>query len=153
MKLNRSTQAVCATGVAIAVAVSAGCGAGNKHSSSTTAGAFVKRVTVEFARGQTGLLWDSLLPGDQAVVSRARYMGCESNEGFDLKNFKVLQTYPDKVVVAGRQLRATAVSVRVTSEDGVTTATMHAVRDAGNWHWLLSQRDHTAYKNGACPRD
>jgi hypothetical protein len=84
-------------------------------------------------------------------VSRARYMECHTSSGFDLQKFKVLQTYPDTIVVAGKATPATAVSVQVTADDGVTTATMHAVSLNGTWRWILSPTDSSAYKQGKCP--
>ena len=76
---------------------------------------------------------------------------CQSNVGFDLKRFKVLQTYADTVNVAGKETPSTAVSVQVTSDDGVTTATMHSVLVNGKWRWILSPADYRAYKQGRCP--
>ena len=78
-------------------------------------------------------------------------MACQSNEGFDLRKFKILETYPDTVDIAGKATPSTAVSVQVTSDDGVTTATMHAVKLNGNWRWILSPADYAAYKQGKCP--
>jgi hypothetical protein len=78
-------------------------------------------------------------------------MACQSNSGFDLQKFKVLETYDDEAVVAGKATPATAVSVQVTSDDGVTTATMHAVKLGGKWRWILPAKDYAAYKNGKCP--
>jgi len=37
------------------------------------------------------------------------------------------------------------------SDDGVTTATMHAITLDGKWRWILSPADHAAYKQGRCP--
>jgi hypothetical protein len=124
-----------------------GAGAGSKQS----AAAFVSRVTTQFSRGQAGPLWDTLHPADQAVVSRARYMACESNEGFNLLKLKVLQTYADTIDVAGKPTASTAVSIRATADDGTTTATMHAVKVNGTWRWILSPAQYAAYAKGKCP--
>ena len=130
----------------------AGCGSGNGSSGGRqSASDFIREVTTQFSRGQTGPLWDTLHPGDQAVVSRARYQACQSNEGFDLRKFTVLQSYADTVYVAGKATPSTAVTAQVTSDDGVTTATMHAVSVHGRWRWVLSPRDYTAYRHGKCP--
>ena len=42
------------------------------------------------------------IPPTRPIVSRARYMACQSNAGFDLQKFKVLETYADTVDVAGK---------------------------------------------------
>lgn len=131
---------------AIAAAVVA-CG-GSKQSSS--APAFIKRVTVEFSRGQAGRLWDDLVPAEQAIVPRSLYVSCAQN-GFRLRGFKVLEHYDEPVSVLARKLPATAVSVQVTSDDGVTTATLHAVKVAGRWRWILSSRELAALRAGRCP--
>ena len=135
-------------GVALMAALAAGCGGG---SSTPSASDFVRRVTTEFSRGQSGRLWDELHPADQAVVTRTRFIACERNEGFGLRKFKVLETYPEAVEVAGKKTPSTAVSVQVTSDDGITTATLHAVPVDGTWRWTLPAADYAAYKRGACP--
>ena len=127
----------------------AGCGGGS--STNGSAAAFVHRVTIEFSRGQSGRLWDSLVPSEQAVVSRQRFIGCRSNTGFWLRTFKALETYDESVDVDGRETPSTAVTVQVTSDDGVTTATMHAVRVSGAWRWMLQPSELAAYSAGRCP--
>lgn len=117
-----------------------------------TADAFVRRITVQFSRGQSGRLWDSLLPSDQRIVSRARFVACQAGTGWNLKSLKVLDTYGDSVAVGGNTIPAEAVSVRATSDDGTTTATMHAVLVKGTWRWLLQPSDRQRYAAGACPR-
>jgi hypothetical protein len=142
---------------ALVVAASTGCFGGG--GGGTTGGAqsaqsasdFIRQVTTQFSRGQSGRLWDNLYPADQAIVSRARYTACQSNSGFDLRKFKILETYADPVDIEGKAKPATAVSVQVTSDDGVTTATMHAVKLKGRWSWILSPADYAAYKKGKCP--
>jgi hypothetical protein len=142
---------------ALVAAVATGCGGGGGGGGGGTAGAqqsagdFIRQVTTQFSLGQTGPLWDTLHPADQAVVTRARYMACHTSSGFELQKFKVLQTYADTVDIAGKATPSTAVSVRVTADDGVTTATMHAVRVNGKWRWILSPADYTAYQQGKCP--
>lgn len=143
--------------VALAILVTA-CGGGSSTSKSPaevsrsgSAAAFIERVTTAFSEGQAGRLWDVLHPADQAVVTRARYVACQGNEGFQIKKIKLLDTYADPVSIAGGRHAATAVSLRVTSDDGVTTATMHAVRVKGAWHWVLSAADYAAYRSGRCP--
>jgi hypothetical protein len=128
-----------------ASATAGGTGGGNQ-----TAADFIRQVTTHFSRGQSGRLWDTLHPADQAVVTRARYTECQSNSGFDLKKFKVLETYSETVNIAGKVTPSTAVSVQATSDDGVTTATMHAISLNGTWHWMLSPSDYRAYKQGKC---
>jgi hypothetical protein len=139
---------------ALAVVVLAGCGgsrAGSTAPGQQSAADFIRQVTTQFSLGQTGPLWDTLHPADQAIVSRARYMACHTSSGFDLQKFKVLQTYSDTVTIAGKATPSTAVSVRVTADDGVTTATMHAIKVDNNWRWILSPADYTAYEQGKCP--
>lgn len=132
-------------------ALLAGCGTSTKSSAAPSAAAFVKRMTLEFSRGQSGRLWDELHPADQAVVSRALFVKCEGNEGFGLRTMKVLDTYSDPTSVGGKTQPATAVSLRVSSDDGVTTATMHAIWVGGKWRWTLQPADYAAYAKGKCP--
>ena len=137
--------------VTLVLAFAAGCGSGGSRAGAPSASDLISQVTTQFSRGQAGPLWDTLHPADQAVVSRARYMACQSNEGFDLSKIKVLQTYADTVDLAGKQTPSTAVSVKVTADDGITTASMHAVKIDGKWRWILSPADYASYAKGKCP--
>lgn len=125
----------------------AACGGSSKSDSATS---FIEHVTVEFSRGQAGPLWDELVPSEQRLVPRSKYVACARN-GFRLRSFKVLQQYDEPVSVPSGEVPSTAVSVQVTSDDGVTTATLHAVRVAGRWHWILSPSELAAFRAGRCP--
>ncbi len=129
------------------VVLLAACGGSGKRDS---ASAFIRHVTVEFSRGQAGPLWDELVPSEQRLVSRSAYVACARN-GFRLRSFKVLDQYDEQVPVLKRELPSTAVSIQVTSDDGVTTATLHAVRAGGRWRWVLSRSDLAAFRAGRCP--
>lgn len=131
----------------VVIGVLTGCGSSSRPES---AASFVKRVTVEFSRGQAGPLWDQLIPAEQRLVPRATYVSCARN-GFRLHAFKVLQQYDEPVSVLSNELPATAVSVQVTSDDGVTTATLHAVKVDGTWRWILGRADLAALRAGRCP--
>ena len=133
----------------------AGCSGGGNGGSQTgtqSPASFVRQITTEFSRGQSGRLWDTLIPSDQGVVTRARFVDCQANAGWELKSVKVLETYDDPVTVGSKSVPSKAVTVRVTSDDGITTATMHAVSVNGVWRWVLQSADRTAYARGACPR-
>lgn len=146
---------VASTLVCVVALLGAGCsgsGNGGAQTGTTSPASFVRRITTEFSRGQSGRLWDELIPSDQRVVTRARFVECQANEGWELKSVKVLETYDDPVTVGMKSLPSKAVSVRVTSDDGVTTATMHAVSVKGTWRWVLQSSDRKAYANGTCPR-
>ncbi len=133
----------------------AGCfggGNGGSQSGTQSPASFVSRITKEFSRGQSGRLWDELIPSDQGVVTRARFVDCQANAGWDLKSIKVLETYDDPVTVGTKSVPSKAVTVRVTSDDGITTATMHAVSVNGRWRWILQSSDRAAYVRGTCPR-
>jgi hypothetical protein len=149
MRYGLRRTAIAVGALAAAAALAAGCGGGGGGIES--ASSFVKRITLEFSRGQTGRLWDELHPAEQAVVSRTRFVECESNEGFVLRKVKVLDSYRETIDVAGTPTQSTAVSVRVTSDDGITTATLHAVLVDGKWRWILQPADYAAYKRGRCP--
>ena len=149
---RRSVAAL--AGAALVAVAAAGCGgsSGAGAGSNKSAAVFIGQVTTQFSRGQSGRLWETLHPADQAVVSRARYVECQTNEGFDLQKLKVLETYRETIDIAGKATPSTAVSLRTTASDGTTTATMHAVLLNGNWRWILSAADYAAYKQGKCPK-
>jgi hypothetical protein len=148
-RLHRSAiLALVVGGLATACAGSSSSGTSTGKESASD---FIKQVTTEFSRGQAGPLWDALYPADQAIVSRARFMQCEGNQGFRLKDMKVLDTYSESVDVGGAAERSEAVTVQVTSDNGVTTATVHAVKVGATWRWILSASDRAAYRSGKCP--
>jgi hypothetical protein len=150
---SRPAGIVAASVVACAtVLLGLGCGGSSSKSTTESPADFVRRITTEFSRGQSGRLWDELLPADQRIVSRARFVGCQANEGWNLKAVKVIDAYDDPVAVGAKTLPSKAVSVRVTSDDGITTATMHAVSVNGKWRWVLQSSDRAAYATGKCPR-
>ena len=132
----------------VALLIASGCGGSTTKSDSPAA--FLKQVTLEFSRGQAGPLWDQLIPSEQALVPRATYVACARN-GFRLRSFKVLSQYDEPIDVEGKKTPATAVSVQVGSDDGITTATLHAVKVNGSWHWVLSRSDLAALRAGRCP--
>jgi hypothetical protein len=146
-----SGSALLCTTVLLGVGCSGGGNSGAQSGIQSPAD-FVRRITTEFSRGQSGRLWDELIPADQRAVTRARFVACEANEGWELKSIKVLETYDDPVVVGAKSLPSKAVTVRVTSDDGITTATMHAVSVNGKWRWVLQSSDRAAYARGKCPR-
>jgi hypothetical protein len=150
----RRAVLVVALGAVVAGFV-AGCGGGNKTAgggNGASAAAFLTGVTTEFSRGQSGRLWATLYPSEQALVGKARFVGCEGNEGFGLRRIKVLETYPEAITVAGRSVQSQAVTIRVSADDGITTATVHAVPFRGGWRWVLQPADLAAYLAGKCPR-
>jgi hypothetical protein len=139
-----------ATALALAV-LAGGCGSSATTPGKESAADFVKRVTLEFSRGQSGRLWDELVPADQAIVSRAKFVTCEGNEGFGLQTMQVLDSYDDPTSIAGKSQPATAVTLKVTADDGTTTATMHAIPVNGSWRWTLQPAEYAAYTKGKCP--
>ena len=137
--------------IALLATACAGGSSGGTSTGTESAAGFIQRITTEFSRGQSGPLWDDLYPADQALVSRSRFMQCQGNQGFRLKSMKVLETYGDTLDVEGKAERAEAVTVQVTSDNGVTTATVHAIKVGTSWHWILSPTQRAAYRSGKCP--
>ena len=58
----------------------AGCGGGDDEPES--AGAFVTTLIRELGRGETARAWESLHPLHREQVPQARYVECESRDGF-----------------------------------------------------------------------
>lgn len=144
--------AVLALGAAATLAAGcAGGGGGGAGSGKQSATGFIEQVTTEFSRGQAGRLWGQLYPADQALVTRAKYVQCQGNEGFGLKSVKVLDSFSEPVDVDGVSQQAEAVTVQVLADDGKTTATVHAISSGGQWRWILSPAERAAYKSGKCP--
>lgn len=121
---------------------------------------YTRRIEYEF-KGQYGRSWDTLHPGQQAVVSRTRYEECRDEAstetaGVDFERLTVIETYEDPIEITGvPEKTSTAVTVRITVSQGMSeetlTDTFHAVAVDGEWKWLLPPADVRAYKRGECP--
>jgi hypothetical protein len=163
----------------LALCLCAGCG-GSKSSSQekqssssqamTTAakapdqdpGDFYKDLVNQQALGQYGRAWDSLHPFHQAVVSRARYVDCQSQNDtgtFTIEKTEVLDQYDEPVRIPGqtKDVPSKAVTLRLTigggglEKPGTYTQTAHAVAVDGQWRWILKSVDFRAYKAHRCP--
>ena len=111
--MNRVALLAVAASLAVAgVSLLAACGGTSNTAQQRTkaAGTFVRQVTLEFSRGQSGRLWDQLLGSDQTVVSRSRFVECQANTGWNLKSLKILDGYDDAVAVGAKTVSATAVT-------------------------------------------
>ena len=121
---------------------------------------YTRRIDYEL-KGQYGRSWDTLHPGQQAVVSRTRYEECRDEAsteiaGVEFERLRVIETYEDPIDVAGvPEKTSTAVTVRITVSQGMNeetiTDTFHAVAVDGEWKWLLPPADVRVYRRGECP--
>lgn len=118
----------------------------------------IKQLLTYDSLGQYGRAWDLLHPGQQKLVSRDKFVGCQqaNSPSFDLVSFKVLDKYRDPIHAAGvPQHTSVAVTVRVSFRmNGKTKTvndTMHAVWTGTRWAAVLAPEDIATYKAGDCP--
>jgi hypothetical protein len=114
--------------------------------------------------GQYGRSWDSLHPFHQAVVSRSRYVDCQSRgdedtAGYTVDKTEVLDQYDEPVRIPGqpKDVPSKAVTLRLSVGSPLLkkpvkyTRTVHAVAVNGEWRWILPPEDYRAYKAHRCP--
>ena len=136
-----------------------GCGGG--QSDPEPAGAFVRTLIRELGRGETAEAWESLHPLHREQVSQARYVECESRDGFGGRVTKVdvLDVKQEPAPIPGQfgKRPSTAVTVGVTldvpesDEPERFTLTAHVFDTDGKWSWVIGSVDYAAYMTGNCP--
>ena len=150
----RSSIALLALALAL---VAGGCGASAPDEQPVE---FLEALFGHLYRGEHGLAWDSLYAPHQEVVTRKRYVACESNTPAfpgKLEGVEVLKEREEDWQVAGEEepRESTAVTYRITvslaGEPERVTGTGHLVAVDGAWHWILNPSDFRAYRAGRCP--
>jgi hypothetical protein len=167
--------------IVLALCLCAGCG-GSKSSAPATqettapgatttaptqpdqdAADFYKQIVNQNFVGQYGRVWDTLHPFHQSVVSRSRFVDCQSRDSnsgtYTLDKTEVLDQYDEPVRIPGqpKDVPSRAVTMRLTISGGdlakpqTLTQTAHAVAVDGQWRWILKPADYRAYKGHRCP--
>jgi hypothetical protein len=109
--------------------------------------AFLRATVAQIAANDYAGVWETLLPAQQKLVPRPRYVRCESASPIPgrLASLRVLGARDEQIEVAGTHgLSATkAVTVRIViteprlEESVVVVHTVHAVRAGDRWAWIL----------------
>jgi hypothetical protein len=139
----------------------AGCGGGDDEPED--AGGFVTTLIRDLGRGDTAKAWGSLHPLHRDRVPRARYVECESRDGFGGRVTKVdvLDVKEEPSTIPGQfgERPSTAVTVGVTldvpdsDEDERFTLTAHVFDTDGEWSWVIGPVDYASYMTGVCPAE
>lgn len=155
----RIVRAVRRAALLLASLALAGCGGGDDEPE--PAGAFVTTLIRELGRGETAQAWESLHPLQREQVPRARYVDCESGDGFGgaVTKVDVLDVKQESAAIPGQfgKRPSTAVTVGVTldvpeSEQSERfTLTAHVFETGGKWSWVIGPVDYAAYMTGNCP--
>lgn len=123
-------------------------------------GTFVTTLIRDLGSGETGKAWDLLHPLHRERVPRARYVDCESRDGFGSRVTKVdvLDVKEEPATIPGRfgQRPSTAVTVGITLDGPAEaperfTLTAHVFETDGKWGWVIGPVDYAAYLAGSCP--
>jgi len=138
--------------------VLAGCGGDDEPEN---AGAFVTTLIRDLGSGKTAKAWESLHPLHREQVPRARYVECESRDGFGgtVTHVNVLDVKDEPATIPGQfgKRPSTAVTVGVTldvpesDEPERFTLTAHVFDTDGKWSWVIGPVDYAAYMTGNCP--
>jgi hypothetical protein len=109
--------------------------------------AFLRTVVAQIAANEYAAVWQTLLPAQQELVPRARYVRCESASPIpgELASLRVLRVQDEQTAVAGIDAPTTAraVTFRIEIADSALRAsvavvhTVHAVRAGERWAWIL----------------
>lgn len=156
MRIVRAVRRAALLLVSLALA---GCGGGDDEPES--AGAFVTTLIRELGRGETAQAWESLHPLHREQVPQARYVECESRDGFGgtVTKIDVLDVKAEPAAIPGQfgKRPSTAVTVGVTldvpesEEPERFTLTAHVFDTDGEWSWVVGPVDYAAYMTGNCP--
>src|SRR5262249_34648025 len=110
--------------------------------------AFLRETIAQIAANDYAKAWETLEPVQRGLVSRSRYVRCESASPIPgvLSSLRVLRVRHEEIHVAGTsgRTRAVAVTFRIaisepTLHDSVAVVhTVHAVERDGRWAWILT---------------
>ena len=138
--------------------VLAGCGGDDEPEN---AGAFVTTLIRDLGSGKTAKAWESLHPLHREKVPLARYVECESQDGFGgtVTHVNVLDVEDESATIPGQfgKRPSTAVTVGVTLDVPESdqperfTLTAHVFETDGKWSWVIGPVDYAAYMTGNCP--
>ena len=115
----------------------------------------------DLGSGKTAKAWESLHPLHRKRVSQARYVECESRDGFGgtVTKVDVLDVKEEPASIPGEfgKQPSTAVTVGVTLAVAESkaperfTLTAHVFQTDGKWSWVIGPVDYAAYMTGNCP--
>jgi hypothetical protein len=152
--------------VALALAATSAPGAPPQQAAgarASSAATFIRTVLHLRMSKRYGHLYTKLHPGQQAFISRARFIDCENQRdeayGLTVKliAFEVIRAFEQTILIPGTQQTVHSIAVKykytVRTAGGSTfsiTDDSHAVRVNGFWKWLVTWKDARAYKAGRC---
>lgn len=137
----------------LTAALLAACGGSDSDAAESPEGALLQFIDYT-NKGQHGRRWDLVHPVHQALISRDRYIECESrrNRPGDIK-VKVLEVYDEPVTLEGQRFDSKAITVELQANtilgDRQETDTVHAIPVGDEWRFPLNSIDQ--YRNGNCP--
>jgi hypothetical protein len=144
--------------ILVAALLLAGCGGDDAPE---RPGAFVTALIHDLGSGRTGQAWESLHPLHRERVPQARYVECESRDGFGgtVTNVNVLEVKEEPAAIPGQfgERPSTAVTVGITLDVPESeqperfTLTAHVFDTDCEWSWVIGPVDYAAYMTGSCP--
>lgn len=108
------------------------------------------------SRGEHALVWESLHPAHQAIVSQEKYVEC--GEASDqarspaIENLRITDEENRTVTVAEiGEVNATVVRAEWRGGGEIRTQTFNAINLDGSWRWVLNESLLNQFRNGQCP--
>jgi hypothetical protein len=121
---------------------------------------FAARAVRLLAENRYGEAWETLLPEQRRVASRAEYVACERTSLIPgrVTEMSVSKVAGERTEVPGLRGRTKtkAVSIRLVIADDlvpegvVVDHVVHVVRVGNGWAWVLPSARYDAYRSGAC---
>lgn len=127
----------------------AGCGGDDE---ADDAGEFAKSQMEATLKQQWGKMYDGLHPEYQEIVSRERFMECNSDSAIPAFDVAVDETYPETLTLPRvGEVATEAVTLALTLGENTQYLTLNLVDVDGAWKWLLTEEHTAAYEQGECP--
>lgn len=116
-----------------------------------------QRSFENFFDGNFGAVWDALHPADQQIISRDRYIACESSVSTaSLQSMKITGRFGSPLHRPGIPQRAATnvaflLHVEFPKGTAVRRRSQMLVRRNGQWKLLLYDSEWRAFRAGRCP--
>ncbi len=105
----------------------------------------------DISRDDRGAEWDLLHPAHQALITRERWISCNSSRHLNLKVKVVDSKYVHASIPALGDTDAWQLRIDITGNIKETVESVYRVERDGRWRWVLDAPGVEHVRNGQCP--